>query len=216
MKMSTKFKIIDKTKWSRKEHFRFFSEDNGSPLYDITTYIDVTNFCNYVKRKRLSFYYSLIWVVTEVINKIEDFRYKIRGQDIIIFDRLIPGFTDLKPGSELFHIVVVDFKGGIEDFVYKAKKISSKQQDFFPTLLENYEPDMFIQFSCLPWLPFTSLNSEKSGNRDDSIPKITWGKYENIEGKIRLPVSIQVNHRLIDGFHLGKFFNLLQNYINDL
>lgn len=102
------------------------------------------------------------------------------------------------------------------EFANEAKTLSMSQQNYFPKSIEKYEPDMLIQFSCLPWISFTSLNSEKSSDRDDSVPKITWGRYERIEGKMRLPYSIQVNHRLIDGVHLGKFFNLLQNYINNL
>lgn len=214
--MKEKFKLIDMEKWSRKDHFNFFSADSGSPLYDITTYIDATNLYNYTKHNNISFYYSLIWITTEVINKIKDFRYKIRGKDIIIYDRLIPAFADLKPGSELFHIVVIDFRGTMTEFANEAKTLSMSQQTYFPKSIDEYEPDTLIQFSCLPWISFTSLSSEKSSDRDDSVPKITLGKYERIESKIRLPYSIQVNHRLVDGVHLGKFFNLLQNYINNL
>lgn len=38
-------------------------------------------------------YYSLIWAAPEVMNRIEGFRYKIRGEDIILYSRLMPAFT---------------------------------------------------------------------------------------------------------------------------
>ncbi len=212
---AVKFKIIQKEKWKRKEHFDFFSKDSGSSLYDITTFLDVTAFVKYVKQNKLSFYYSLIWVATEVMNNIVDFRYKIRGNDIVLFDRLIPAFTDLKSGSELFHIIAVDFCGDMAKFTEEAKRISEESKDYFPESMEDYEEDELIQFSCLPWFSFTSLNLEKSNDRDDSVPKITWGKYEQFGESMRLPFSIQVNHRLIDGVHLGNFINLLQNYIDN-
>lgn len=214
--MAKKYEAVNKELWPRKAHFDFFSADAGSPLYDITAYLDVTRFHKYIKHTNLSFYYSLIWVTTHVMNQIVDFRYKIRNNDVILQQRLIPAFADLKNGSDLFHLVVLDFQGDMAAFSHEAERRSKEQQDYFPQALSDYDEDMLIQFSCLPWISFTSLNSEKSGNRDDSVPKITLGKYEKIGENLRLPYSIQVNHRLIDGIHLGKLFTELQKFLDNL
>lgn len=211
-----KFEIVPKEEWNRKEHFDFFSGDNGSPLYDITAYLDVTHFYQYTKQNHLSFYYSLIWATTEVMNQITAFRYKIRGQDIILYPRLIPAFADLKKEDELFHIVVLDLQGSMAEFAREAKRISEQQKSYFPAALADYEEDVLIQFSCLPWLSFTNLGFERSHSSDDSVPKVTWGKYEQVGEKMRLPYAIQVNHRLIDGVHLGELFSRLQDLINNL
>lgn len=42
--------------------------------------------------------------------------------------------------------------------------------------------------------------------RDDSVPHIAWGKYTEEGGRLTLGISIEVNHRLIDGLHIGRFF----------
>ncbi len=214
--MNDKFKIIQKEKWSRKEHFDFFSNDDGSPLYEITTHLDVSDFYDYIKKNQLSFYYSLIWATTEVINEIENFRYKIRGEDVILHSRLIPSFTDIKKDSELFQIAVVDIYGSIFAFNDEAKKITKEQQSYFSTALSNYDDDALIQFSCVPWISYTSLNMERSKDNNDSITKITWGKYERIAEKLLLPFTVQANHKLIDGYHLGQFFIKLQNFIDNM
>ncbi len=210
------YEIIQKETWNRKEHFDFFTGDGGSPLYDITTCLDVTKFYSYITTHKISFYYGLIWASTHVMNQLADFRYKIRGEDIILHRRLIPAFTDLKAGSDLFHIVVLDFQGSMAEFAQEAEKNSKEQTDYFPPSLKLYEEDMLIQFSCIPWISYTSLNIEKGNDPDDSVPKITWGKYESIGGNLRLPYTLQVNHRLIDGVHLGKFFTQLQIFIDSL
>lgn len=189
--MMNSFEIIQQENWNRKEHFNFFSEDNGSPLYDITAYLDVIQLYKYAKQKHLSFYYCLIWATTQVINQIEDFRYKIRGRDVILYHHLIPAFTDMKQGSELFNIVVLDFQGNMAEFALEAERVSKEQQSYFPESLEAYEPDMLIQFSCLPWLSFTSLNIERGNDCDDSVPKITWGKYERIGKKCVYPIPFK-------------------------
>jgi chloramphenicol O-acetyltransferase type A len=205
---------VDQTTWDRKEHFDFFSRETDSPLYDVTTQIDVTHFYKYVKQHNLSFYYGLIVATTKVMNQIENFRYKIRGSEVYLAERLIPSFTDLKPGSELFHIVTLDFEGELAAFVEEATRVSAAQQSYFPT--SEYEQDVMIQFSCLPWFSFTNLGNELSLDRDDSIPKVTWGKFEKQGDRLLLPYSIQVNHRLVDGIHLGKLINQLQLYLDTL
>lgn len=103
----------------------------------------------------------MIDAATKVMNRIENFRYKIRGEQVVLLDYLIPSFTDLRTNSELFHIVTLDFKGTMKEFSDKAKKVSNTQQD------------TMIQFSCFPGLSFTNLGNESSLNRDDSIPKVT-------------------------------------------
>ena len=50
-----------------------------------------------------------------------------------------------------------------------------------------------------------------------SYKGITWGKYIRQEnGRETLGLSIEVNHRLVDGVHLGRFYESLQNKINEL
>lgn len=207
-------KIIDQTTWDRKEHFDFFTHDDASALYDVTTEIDVTHFYRFIKQQNISFYYGLIDATTKVMNQIDNFRYKIRGENVVLVDHLIPSFTDLKKDSELFHIVTLDFAGTMKEFSDEAKRVSDAQKDYFPK--SEYPQDTMIQFSCLPWFSFTNLGNELSLDRDDSIIKVTWGKFENKEDRLLLPYSVQVNHRLVDGIHLGKLINQLQAYLDSL
>jgi chloramphenicol O-acetyltransferase type A len=207
-------KLIDQTTWVRKEHFDFFSQGQGLPLYDITTQINVTHFYRYCKHYQVSFYYGLIAATTRTMNTIENFRYKIRGNEVVLLDHLVPSFTDLKKDSELFHIITLEDSGTLKEFSDKAKKVSRSQQEYFPK--SEYAQDELLQFSCLPWFSFTNLGNELSMDRDDSIPKVTWGKFEQQGEHLMLPYSIQVNHRLVDGIHLGKFFNQLQTYLDKL
>ena len=44
---------------------------------------------------------------------------------------------------------------------------------------------------------------------------IDWGKYFIRDEKVALPFSVQVHHSFVDGVHIGKLANLLQNYLNE-
>lgn len=206
-------KYIDFNTWERKEHYNFF-EKVDNPQFNICMNLDVTNFLKFVKENKLSFYYSMIYASTYVMNSIEDFRYKIRDGRIILHDELKPSFTDMKKGDRLFKIVTSSLDTNIINFSAKARGISNTQEDYFPAC--DFEQDELIYFSCLPWISFTSLSNEIVMNKEDSIPRISFGKYFEQDNKTLLPYSIQVNHMLLDGIHVGEYINKLQQYINEL
>lgn len=54
------------------------------------------------------------------------------------------------------------------------------------------------------------------GARDDSVPHIARGKYTEEGGRLTLGISVEVNHRLIDGLHIGRFFAELTRLIDEL
>ena len=71
--------------------------------------------------------------------------------------------------------------------------------------------------SCTPWFDLTGLTNERDFDRDDNIPRIAWGKYvADAAGRETLGMSVEVNHRFIDGYHLGQFYQKLQQSIDAL
>lgn len=206
-------KYINFNTWKRKEHYKFFSfADN--PQFNICTNLDVTHFLSFVKNNNISFYYSMIYSSTHVMNEIEDFRYKIRDKKIILHDYLQPSFTDISTGDNLFKIVSIDIEDDIIDFSNAARKKSANQNKYFAQ--KSPDEDKFIYFSCIPWISFTSISHPIVINKYDSIPKISWGKYFKQDNKMLLPYSIQVNHMLLDGIHVGNYIQSLQKFIDNL
>ncbi len=199
--------------WKRKNHYKFF-EKVDNPQFNICANIDVTNFLKFVKENKLSFYYSMIYASTYVMNEIQDFRYKIRDGEVIFHDKLKPSFTDMSPGEDLFKIVTLDLGDDIVEFSHSAKKVSSNQKEYF--VQTDFEQDELIYFSCIPWISFTSISNEIIMNKEDSIPRISFGKYFSEGDSILMPYSIQVNHMLLDGVHVGKYMERLQQFINEL
>ncbi len=203
---------IDLSTWPRAELFRFFS-GVSQPFYSVAFRVDVTNLHAYTKAHGLSFYYALGALATDAVNAVENFRYTIRGGKIYLLDERIPSLTDLKPGSEQFHIVTLPKTGTLEEFCRAAKARSDAQQSF---LDQDGETDALIYFSCTPWFDLTACTNERDFDRDDNIPRITWGKYVPENGRELLGMSLEVNHRFIDGYHLGQFYQKLQSAIDAL
>ena len=74
------------------------------------------------------------------------------------------------------------------------------------------DSDEWIFLSCLPWLRFTAMSNPNSGP-DDCIPRISWGKFFEHDSIWLMPVSVQVHHALVDGIHVGRFFEMLERVI---
>ena len=199
--------------WPRRDIFSFFSSLD-QPFYSVCFRVDVTRLHAYTKAHGLSFYYAMTYLVTQAVNAVENLRYTIRGGSIFLLDKRTPSFTELKTGSEQFQIITCPCEGTLEDFCRTAKERSKAQTVF---LEKTAETDDLIYISCLPWFDLTCCTNERQIDTDDAIPRITWGKYVRQEsGRETLGLSIEVNHRFVDGVHLGRFYEDLQEKINEL
>ena len=50
----------------------------------------------------------------------------------------------------------------------------------------------------------------------DSIPRVSWGRWEEREGRTVLSLSLELNHRLVDGVHVGRFYEALNHFFETL
>ena len=200
------------TDWSRRDVFEFFS-GMSDPFYSVTFTVDVTNLCRFTKETGLSFYYALVYLCTQAVNRVEAFQYVLNDGALFRLNGRSPSFTDLKKSAEQFHIVTMPCAGGIADFCRAARETSAAQTAF---IRAEAESDALIYFSCLPWLELTALTNERDFDKDDAIPRIAWGRYTETGGRKKLNMSVEVNHRFIDGLHIGRFSETLAGLIEAL
>ena len=116
-------KIIDIYNWERKEHYDYYMKTDY-PQFTICKNIDITNFKKQLKNKGISFYYGMIYAATYTVNQIDDFKYRIKEKDVVLFERIHPTFTDMSEGTKLFKMVVADYIDEIEEFAIKSKEKS--------------------------------------------------------------------------------------------
>ena len=102
----------------------------------------------------------------------------------------------------------------MEKFLPYCKRKKCHTQTTFIDQTE--EGDELIYMSCLPWLDLTGCTHERNLDIDDMIPRITWGKIMAQNGRETLGMSVEVNHRIIDGVHIGRFYEGLQKIIDEL
>ena len=207
-------RYIDKSAWPRRGHFDFFAP-MSNPFYSLTFPVDVTALRRYTKSNSISFYYGMVFAATKAMERVEAFRYKCRADGHIVYhERLVPSFTDLTPGSDLFHITTLEAGEDMADFCRRAREASRAQTEFITK--GPWDEDELVYFTCLPWFPITSLTNERDMTPTDSVPRAAWGRYEEKEGRTVLSLSLELNHRLLDGVHAGMFYEELNALLGTL
>lgn len=73
-----------------------------------------------------------------------------------------------------------------------------------------------INITCIPWITFSNFKDAITFNEKNSKPKICWGKYYLDDDRYLIDISLLVNHAFQDGYHMGLFFNNLQENIYNL
>ena len=204
---------LDLQTWPRRAVYELFSGCDW-PFYQISFPLDVTRLRAYTKKEGLSFYYTLAWLLTKGMQEQEAFCIRIRRGKLFVMDELLPSCTDLRPGAEVFHFVTLPAGDDPADFCRRAGEISQTQTRMFDEALE--ARDDVVYFSCLPWLPVLSLTNERRVDPDDCIPRVGWGKYQEQNGRLTLPICLEVNHRTVDGLHIGRLYEYVQGWIDKL
>lgn len=200
-------KRIDLGTWKRKDHFNYYQAVDY-PHFNISANLDITCLREYTKKNDLKFFNVLVYLVSRAVNDIEEFRMRIRNHEVVVHEVTHPTFTVLKE-DDTFSFCEVPFTNDYQTF-YSNCTFNIKNVQENGVLEDEPGRDDYIFISSLPWISFTSITHPIHMNPVDSIPRITWGKFFEQDGKVLLPFSVQVHHGLVDGIHLGQLYQNLQ------
>lgn len=206
------YREIDINSWKRRELFSHFSRLQ-LPHYFVAANIDVTNLIEYKRKHGLSFYLSIIYLSTKSLNRIENFQYRIKEGRVVKYDIIHTNFTHKRPEEDTFRFHTAPFKGTLQEYIKATSDAIAHQDQLFGGLGDI--PNV-AYFSCAPTLDTTCISNPGMEDPDDAIPRINWGKYVRRDGRWILNITVTVNHRFIDGYHIGQFFQFLQEEINQL
>ena len=207
--MSNSYQVVDEETWPRKTHCEIF-RNSVEPAFCVTFEADITGFRHAVKARGLSFTMAMVYAVCLCANQIEAFRYRFLEGKVVLFDHIDTAFTYLNPETELFKVVNVPLVDGMNEYVALATQIAKEQKEYFHGPLGN---DVF-QCSPMPWITFTHISHTNSGKKDNATPLFDWGKYYLKDGKLMIPISVQAHHSFVDGIHVGRFVDRLQQFFD--
>ncbi len=207
------FRTLDISSWPRKKTYLFFREYDH-PFFNVCADVDVTHLYNSVKERNASFFIASLFCSLKAANELEPFRYRLKGEEVIICDTVSAGSTVLNE-DETFGFCYFDYRKEYPEFERLASQTLAQYKA--GDLKMDARDDMLdvIHYSVLPWVSFTSFSHARRMSKEDSIPKIVFGKYREEKGEMKMPVSVEVHHALMDGLHMGRYFQNLQQALSE-
>lgn len=203
---------LDLSTWPRQEHFEFFRKFE-EPFFGIVANVDVTKAYRLAKEQNTSFFLYYLHAILAAVNETEAFRYRISGNDIYLYDVVNVSAT-LTRDDNTFGFSFMEYNPDFTTFLTAAKQEIERVRNTPGLFTREFSEDNMIHFSAVPWVSFTSLSHARSFTFPDSCPKISVGKMTSVDGIMTMPISVHVHHGLMDGYHVGLFFETLQQKLN--
>jgi chloramphenicol O-acetyltransferase type A len=197
--------------WPRREHFSVFSTWSY-PHFNLCSNVDLTTFYPFIKQHGISFNVATVYVITRAANAIPEFRLRIKEGDVVEYDVVHPGTTILVD-DDCFTFCSIDFTEDFSLFEARAEERIAYVRKH-PTLQEDLGRDDMFYMTAIPWVSFTSFMHPIHLDPVDSVPRFAWGKFFEDGELVKMPLSAQGHHALMDGLHMGRFYEEVQEYFH--
>lgn len=205
------FTNIDIEKWERHEYFQHYFQ-NVPCTYSMSIKLDITK----IIKAKYKLYPVMLYYLTRLVNRHQEFRMDYNEkQEVGFFSDMIPSYTVFHKESETFSILWTLFTDNLDDFCANYEK---DLEQFGNNHSLSGKPDMpgnCFSVSMIPWTAFDGFQLNLQEGYQYLRPIFTMGKYYEDDGRIILPLAVQVHHAVCDGYHLCRFLNELQEMIND-
>ena len=204
-------RTIDISNWKRKQLYEHFLK-LADPYFGVTTPLDVTTTYGYAKNNGISFFGLYLHSCMHAINSIENLKYRIIDENVVIYDVIHASTTIMRP-DKTFGFSFVDYD---EDFNIFMSNLNSEKHRILNSsnLYPTRDSIDCIYCSALPWMNFSGHKEPVTGKME-SVPKLAFGKMYEQNGRKLINVAISANHALVDGYHVGQFVESFQKYLDD-
>lgn len=202
---------IDMETWPRRHHFATY-QDMDYPHFNLTAKVEISRLHDAVREVGWSFSVAVTYILAKAANDLPSFRLRIRGQEVVEHDVVHPSTTVLAK-DDLFSYCTVEWADEFSIFHNRSvDRIASVKEN--PTLEDEPGQDNLLFMKGIPWVAFTGLMHPIHMHPADSVPRLAWGKFTQSGGKKWLPLSVQVHHALMDGLHVGRYYERVQELLD--
>jgi chloramphenicol O-acetyltransferase type A len=207
-------RYLDLDSWNRRQHFDLFRVYE-KPFFNLCAPVDVTTVRELCRKPGgPSFFLATFYLSLQAANQVEPFRYRLRGDRVLIHDVIHGGTTALRD-DDTFGFAYFDYDEDFDRFHRRGRAELERVRTGPKDLQADSDGDDQIYYSVIPWVAFTSFSHARRYGLEDSIPRIVFGKTYQDGDRWRMPVSVEVHHALVDGIHVGRFFEIYQGYLDE-
>lgn len=204
--------FLDTSTWHRREAFEYF-KGFDKPYFNVCVRLNVAHLkAAVVASGAGSFNLACHFLALRLANEHEAFRYRLEGGRVRIHPVVCGGATVLRD-DESFSFAYLEHHAHWPSFARQGAEVMAASRagrvPFDPRLDES----AVIHFTTLPWLHFSSFSHARNWGREDSVPKIAFGRADADAAGLWLPFSVEVHHALMDGLHLGRYVQAMETAV---
>lgn len=195
---------LDLDTWPRRDAFEYF-RGFDKPYFNVCARLDVAGLKQAVAERRgggltLAYHY----IALRLANELEPFRLRLDGGRVLVHPVVHGGTTVLREDGS-FGFAYLDHHPDFATFAaHGAAAMAAARAGQVP-----FEPRLddtaVIHCTTLPWVHFSSFSHARNWGREDSVPKLAFGRIDVDGAHAWLPLSVEVHHALMDGLHVGQF-----------
>lgn len=207
------FTELDVESWPRKATYEFF-KDYADPFFNFAANIEITALYQFCKLNNLSISLAILFYALAAVNEIREFRIRLQNGKLVEFDTIHATQTILN-ADETFSFAYFEMRPDVFAFDTEGKIALERYKSLKTFDVESNRTDL-IYCSVIPWVSFTSFKHASRLDRTQTIPRVVFGRIFDDGRAKKMPLSVEANHTIMDGFHVGKLFNRLQELIDVL
>ncbi|MCB9523762.1 MAG: hypothetical protein H6702_10365 [Myxococcales bacterium] len=182
------------------------------PRAGLTAPVRVGPLLRAAKANGVGVYALCTWAAAHAANQVPALRRRLRGPQAAHEHVVVhPSVTVLTPADTFMHCHLPydpdwrAFCAAAAPALAAAKAL----RDLPPPVPD----DARLFCTGIPWVAFTQVKHPVAGDASDSVPRIAWGR---IGADGSMPLNIEAHHALVDGLHLGRFFQAWQAAVDGL
>ena len=209
--MKSSFVELNISTWPRRTTFEFF-RDYQDPYFNIAANVDVTGLRRFCRENKLSFSIAALFYSQQAANSIREFRLRMHGETVVEYESIEATQTILND-DETFSFCHFDNKPDLFEYVKAGRASRDKYLKMKTFDVESDRIDL-IYYSVIPWVSFTSFKHASRGDNRQTVPRIVFGKVFASGERELIPLSVEAHHAMMDGLHVGRFFERFQTAVD--
>jgi len=187
--------------WPRMAHFCRFLDNPCTST--VTARVDITTLAEFVKDRGLSLTGTLTWCAAYVVNGREEFRLTLSGGEPAVWDTVHPAYNLFHEEDETYTSLFTLYDPDPAVFLSRMEEDTARARSLRVPVIPS--PMNTFEVSALPWLGYDSVSVSMA--YPPLSPMIVWGQYQpSPDGRLLLPLTMQIHHAAADGFHISRFF----------
>lgn len=208
-------KTIDLETWPRRSHFEHFS-GYANPYVGLVAPVDVTALYRWARAQQIGLFKPLLWAVSAAANRVPALRQRIRDGQVVEHSVVHPSYTTLT-AEDVFNFATVDFDSDVGRFFASVDAENSRIASNVELIPDAPHRDDLLFVSSIPWRRITAFTHPVPLDPADSFVRITFARAEpDAAGRVEVSVGVQAHHALVDGVHIAKFFDAVEDVARSL